>query len=318
MPIINLTTLQDILAGTQNTDAIFTATMYRAGSRAIRVEDTEVIFPTKITVDITGGTPDSTIELTTPPVNCYWNITVEGPHQMLLRRYVTFPSGAGPFEFEDLVDVDITTALPDAGTSLADAYANLIESYAIRAEEAAAESGLSAYEIAVEEGFSGTEAQWLASLVGPTGPQGIQGEPGPSPTETAYTVLGGTTGTQPTFSGTPLFTGSYSDFGVLIHFQIQVDMDNILTFGTGQYYVTLPFASKHGYMFREGCLHDISEDLEYHISGHVDAGSDVIYLFTTDRAGSRIYDFPFEQGEPITLTTADNLHITGTYIKDDS
>lgn len=45
--------------------------------------------------------------------------------------------------------------------------------------------GLSAYEVAVANGFTGSEAQWLASLVGPqgetgaTGPQGPQGEQGP-------------------------------------------------------------------------------------------------------------------------------------------
>lgn len=39
--------------------------------------------------------------------------------------------------------------------------------------------GLSAYEVAVENGFVGTEADWLASLEGPTGPQGPQGDPGP-------------------------------------------------------------------------------------------------------------------------------------------
>ena len=48
--------------------------------------------------------------------------------------------------------------------------------------------GQSAYEVAVANGFVGTEAQWLASLVGPkgdkgdtgdTGPQGIQGIQGP-------------------------------------------------------------------------------------------------------------------------------------------
>lgn len=33
-------------------------------------------------------------------------------------------------------------------------------------------AGLSAYQIAVNEGFVGTEAQWLASLVGPQGPTG--------------------------------------------------------------------------------------------------------------------------------------------------
>jgi len=35
--------------------------------------------------------------------------------------------------------------------------------------------GLSAYDIAVAEGYSGTVAEWLASLIGPQGPQGLQG-----------------------------------------------------------------------------------------------------------------------------------------------
>lgn len=38
--------------------------------------------------------------------------------------------------------------------------------------------GASAYEIAVSNGFVGTEAAWLASLVGAQGPQGIQGAKG--------------------------------------------------------------------------------------------------------------------------------------------
>ena len=42
--------------------------------------------------------------------------------------------------------------------------------------------GYSAYEVAVQEGFVGTKAEWLASLQGATGPQGeqgIQGQTGP-------------------------------------------------------------------------------------------------------------------------------------------
>lgn len=42
--------------------------------------------------------------------------------------------------------------------------------------------GKSAYQLAVEKGFVGTEAEWVASLkgeTGPIGPQGIQGEVGP-------------------------------------------------------------------------------------------------------------------------------------------
>lgn len=39
--------------------------------------------------------------------------------------------------------------------------------------------GLSAYQVAVQEGFVGTEEEWLASLKGEPGEQGPQGEPGP-------------------------------------------------------------------------------------------------------------------------------------------
>ena len=42
----------------------------------------------------------------------------------------------------------------------------------------AGEDGKSAYEIAVERGFEGTEAEWLESLKGEQGPQGPPGEPG--------------------------------------------------------------------------------------------------------------------------------------------
>ena len=38
--------------------------------------------------------------------------------------------------------------------------------------------GASAYEVAVQNGFVGTEAQWLASLVGPAGPAGADGADG--------------------------------------------------------------------------------------------------------------------------------------------
>lgn len=38
--------------------------------------------------------------------------------------------------------------------------------------------GKSAYEIAVDNGFEGTEEQWLESLKGEQGPQGPKGDPG--------------------------------------------------------------------------------------------------------------------------------------------
>lgn len=45
-------------------------------------------------------------------------------------------------------------------------------------EGAGAIKGKSAYEIAVDEGYSGTEEQWLESLKGAPGDEGPQGPPG--------------------------------------------------------------------------------------------------------------------------------------------
>lgn len=125
-----------------------------------------------------------------------------------------------------------------------------------------------------------------------------------------FTVLGGTSGTQPTFTGAPLFTGSYTKVGNICHFQIDVDMDNITSFGTGQYYVKLPFVSSHNYLLSDGCLHDFSTGDEYAILGHVSAGSDTLTLLSTASNGRQV---AFEHNVPVTLSTADNFHIAGTY-----
>ena len=134
------------------------------------------------------------------------------------------------------------------------------------------------------------------------------------PVEIDFTVSGGTLGTQPTFEGAPLFSGTYVKTGPLVHFQIQVDMDNITNFGTGQYYVDLPFPAKYGYKFREGCLHDIDTGIDYAIGGHVLAGQSQLLLSSTDAQGNTSFDIPFVYNSPIELNLADNFHIAGTYI----
>ena len=128
-----------------------------------------------------------------------------------------------------------------------------------------------------------------------------------------FDVAGGTTGTQPTFSGAPLFTGSYTRWGNMCHFQIDVDMDNITSFGTGQFYIDLPFDADFNYQFADGCLHDISASRDYPIFGHVLAGEKRMYLKSIDAQGNSAYNVPFAQGTPITLATADNFHVAGTY-----
>jgi hypothetical protein len=98
--------------------------------------------------------------------------------------------------------------------------------------------------------------------------------------------------------------------GALVHFRIDVDFDNILTFGTGQYYLTLPFPAKHNYYLRDGCLHDISAGRDYAMGGHVFAGSGQLLLRSTSSNGN---DVPFEHNVPVNLAAADNFHVSGTY-----
>lgn len=128
-----------------------------------------------------------------------------------------------------------------------------------------------------------------------------------------YQPAGGTVGgTQPTFSGPAIF-GSYNRFGNMVHFSIQVDFDNITGFGTGQYYLTLPYAPRVPYDFREGCIHDVSGPAQFQISGHVAAGETLLYLSSSDKVSSGVQDVPFTSTFPVTLTTADSFHISGTY-----
>ena len=137
------------------------------------------------------------------------------------------------------------------------------------------------------------------------------------PAEVAFTVGGGTTGTQPTFSGAPLFSGSYIKQGALVHFRIDVDFDNILTFGTGQYYVTLPFPAKYNYQFASGALHDVSTSRNYPIFGDVEPGSDQLLLESLDSTGNTTFQVDFTFNSPVTLATADTFHVSGTYIIED-
>ena len=125
-----------------------------------------------------------------------------------------------------------------------------------------------------------------------------------------WIIEGGTLGTQPTFSGSPLFSGHYRTVDDICHFGIDVDMDNITSFGTGQYYMKLPFPSHHNIILSDGCLHDISTGNQYAVLGHISAGSDIMKLFSIASNGKHV---PFESGVPVNLATADNFHISGTY-----
>lgn len=125
-----------------------------------------------------------------------------------------------------------------------------------------------------------------------------------------YQPLGGTDGTQPTFSGDPLITGSYVQVGQLCHFQIEVDFDNITSFGSGQYYLTLPFDAEHEFFVSNGFLYDFSGNDYYTMSGRCHAGDNVLHLYSVASNGRVV---PFTYNVPVTLDVADNFVVSGMY-----
>ena len=129
---------------------------------------------------------------------------------------------------------------------------------------------------------------------------------------TPYQPSGGTSGTQPTWTGNPI-TGSFNRFGNMVHFNIFVDFETITNFGTGRYFLTLPYPSLHEIKFADGCLHDPSTGREYQMRGSVLADSDVLQLSTTGISGQTVFDADFTSTAPVTLTTEDYFHIAGTY-----
>ena len=154
----------------------------------------------------------------------------------------------------------------------------------------------------------------VALTSGLPGPKGDTGATGPAftPSEVTYSVQGGTTnGRQPTFNGAPMFYSSYVKAGALVYFRVNVSMTNITNFGTGQYYVTLPFNSKYDIYIRDGQIHDGSQNKSYSISGHAAAGSNMLYLYSTASNGTEV---SFTSSVPFALATDDDFHISGTFI----
>ena len=106
---------------------------------AIRIAGEDATFPAVVRLDLTGAADESFAIYELPP-GMYWRIFVT-VGSYTLSRNVVLPAGVGPFDFADLVDVDPSTALPDAGTALADAF--IAELEAIRDAAAASASAAS-------------------------------------------------------------------------------------------------------------------------------------------------------------------------------
>lgn len=89
-------------------------------------------------------------------------------------------------------------------------------------------NGLSAYEIAVINGFEGTSEEFIASLVGPMGPQGAVGPPGP-PGEAAISTGSSALPVQLCHND----SGSHKEYGLIIDGELYAVYHQVLYNGNG-------------------------------------------------------------------------------------
>lgn len=119
-------------------------------------------------------------------------------------------------------------------------------------------------------------------------------------------------GTGLAFTGTPV-TGSYIKIGNLVLVQIDVIFTNVSNFGTGQYSLTMPFASKYHTDVYGGSVHDVgpSGTDHYSIKGHLSPSNSTMTVWNIKSSAS---DEPFDHNSPFVLTTEDKFHMSFTYI----
>jgi hypothetical protein len=119
-------------------------------------------------------------------------------------------------------------------------------------------------------------------------------------------------GTGLTFTGTPA-TGSYVKIGNLVIVQNDVIFTTVTNFGTGQYFITLPFPSKYHTDVYGGSIHKITNQGidHYSIKGHLAPGSTTYGLWII---GSSAADDQFDHNTPVIIDTDDKFHMSFSYI----
>lgn len=112
MPIINLTTLQDVLGGTVGVTSELTAIAARGYGLPPRRTGEAIVYPQQITITFIDGVPNQQLVLTTLPAGYYWKIVVFHPSDPPYRVNALVPAGAGPFNFSELISVNPRTCAP--------------------------------------------------------------------------------------------------------------------------------------------------------------------------------------------------------------
>jgi len=108
-------------------------------------------------------------------------------------------------------------------------------------------------------------------------------------------------------------TSTFNRTGAMVFFSINVNFTNATSFGTGQYYVTLPYPSETRFRIAHGGINNTGNGRSYQARASCDAGSNILLLWYADLDGQKLYDAAFTSTAPFTLGTDDSFEIAGTY-----
>jgi hypothetical protein len=130
-----------------------------------------------------------------------------------------------------------------------------------------------------------------------------------------------------TFTGTdstyPTYNSHFVKNGRMVSFWIQIDLNTVTNFGTGQYITALPYAPLAGTMNHFQAWANVDPLVNPDIAGHVvlqadhlanTTALDLHYLKQAGGANSPLMEAMFTQDAPAELTTSSKIYINGTYI----
>ena len=179
------------------------------------------------------------------------------------------------------------------------------------------EAGSSAYEIAVANGFEGTEQEWLNELnlvsivateAGLTQREWLESRAA-VPYQNEWTPEIKSENDDFVQSSNPA-TGTMTAIGTMLFVYINIPFSNVTNFGTGQYEIELPFPSANHTDIWGGTLHNTSSSDYFSLKGHIDAGSSTMKLWAI---ASTLKDETFRYNYPISLATEDLFHMSFSY-----
>jgi hypothetical protein len=153
----------------------------------------------------------------------------------------------------------------------------------------------------------------VVDIIDKQGPTGATGATGPAgePVTTVYNPILAATGL--VVAGTPA-SGSFVRYGDEVVFTIQVSMENVSDFGTGQFSVTLPLlpiaTASLSFSGTLDVAGGFSGDL-YHVVGTTEVGEAIIDLSV---AGTNGLLSDLTGASPATMTTSSRLYLNGSYI----